>query len=158
MAQPDQHFAVPADHVHRHVVARRLAGFDRGERDRGRDGTRQILVVQQLRIRRRGKHTGQRCSNKMMHFRHETSPVVRLPRGGGMTFVIRAAVAARALNAPEMDSYERALAGSPHEQRTRASGYMTWWVFITRKSRAEEHARGTARSDDGGSNDPAKPV
>jgi membrane protein DedA with SNARE-associated domain len=55
---------------------------------------------------------------------------------------------------------ERALPGSLHEQRTRASGYMTRWVPITRKSRAEEDARGTARSesDDGGSNDPARPV
>jgi hypothetical protein len=85
MAQPYQDFAVPANHVHGDIVAVRLAGIDRGERDRGRDRTRQILVLQQLRIRRRGKHAGQRCSNEMMDFRHQIPPIfVMLPRDGGM--------------------------------------------------------------------------
>ena len=77
-----------------------------------------------------------------------------------LTAAIAAVVSIRQHEQALLVEAERALPGSPHEQRTRASGYMTWWVFITRKSRAEEHARGTARSesDDGGSNDPAKPV
>ena len=77
-----------------------------------------------------------------------------------LTAAIAAVVSIRQYEQALLVEAERALPGSLHEQRTRASGYMTRWVPITRKSRAEEHARGTARSesDDGGSNDPAKPV
>src|SRR5262249_13773239 len=80
MTQRYQDLAIAADDVHRNVIATRLAGIDCGERDRGRDGTGQILVLQQLGIRRGGEPAGkrrrQRRRSKMTDFRHETPPVV----------------------------------------------------------------------------------
>src|SRR5258708_22829625 len=64
VAHTEHHLALAAQYVHGHVISLRLAGIHCDPRNRGRHGERDVLVGEELGIRRAGKATGERRSNR----------------------------------------------------------------------------------------------
>ena len=82
VAHGEDRLALAAEHVHRHVIALRLAGIDGDLRDRGRHGERQILVGRAAghSPRRRGRRrapSDRKTGNTIRNVGHENTSLVR---------------------------------------------------------------------------------